>query len=82
MNKDVSHISEEVMDALRHYDWPGNIRELQNVVERAVILSPGPNLEIQFGELKRMVAGDTPTATRTLDDSAITSSKCYAKAAG
>jgi formate hydrogenlyase transcriptional activator len=68
MNKDVSHISEEVMDALRHYDWPGNIRELQNVVERAVVKSSGPNLEIQFGELKRMVAGHTPGPTRTLDE--------------
>jgi formate hydrogenlyase transcriptional activator len=68
MNKEVSHISEEVMEALRHYDWPGNIRELQNVIERAVILSSGPNLEIQFGELKRMVTGATPTPIRTLDE--------------
>ena len=45
---------------LEGYVWPGNIRELQNVIERAVILSSGPNLEIQFGELKRMVAGATP----------------------
>ena len=68
MNKEVSHISEEVMEALRHYDWPGNIRELQNVVERAVIISSGPNLEIPSGELKRMVADGTPTPTRTLDE--------------
>jgi formate hydrogenlyase transcriptional activator len=53
---------------LRHHDWPGNIRELQNVIERAVILSAGPNLEISFGELKRMVAGGTPTPIRTLDE--------------
>jgi formate hydrogenlyase transcriptional activator len=67
MNKEISHISGEVMAALRHHDWPGNIRELQNVVERAVIISSGPNLEIPLGGLKRMVAGDTPTLTRTLD---------------
>jgi formate hydrogenlyase transcriptional activator len=67
MNKEVGHISEEVMEALRHYDWPGNIRELQNVVERAVILSSGPHLEIPIGELKRMVADGMPTPTRTLD---------------
>ncbi len=68
MNKEVSHVSGEVMQALRHYDWPGNIRELQNVVERAVIISSGPNLEIPFGELKRMIAGGTPTPIRTLDE--------------
>jgi len=66
MNKEVGNISEEAMEALRHYDWPGNIRELQNVVERAVIISAGPNLEIPSGELKRTVAGDTPT--RALDE--------------
>jgi formate hydrogenlyase transcriptional activator len=68
MNKEVRHISGEVMEALRHYDWPGNIRELQNVVERAVIISSGPNLEIPSGELKRTVAGDTATLRRTLDE--------------
>src|SRR5207244_892659 len=36
----------EVMDALVHYPWQGNIRELQNIVERAVILSPGPSLQV------------------------------------
>jgi formate hydrogenlyase transcriptional activator len=68
MNKEVSHVSGEVMQALRHYDWPGNIRELQNVVERAVIISSGPNLEIPSGVLERIVAGDTPMLTRTLDE--------------
>ena len=68
MNKEVRHISEDVMEALRHYDWPGNIRELQNVIERAAIVSSGPNLEIRAGELKRMVAGATTALTRTLDE--------------
>ncbi|HTB13150.1 MAG TPA: sigma 54-interacting transcriptional regulator [Bryobacteraceae bacterium] len=68
MNKGVSYISENVMKALRCHDWPGNIRELQNVVERAVIISTGPNLEIPLGELKRTVAGDPLTWTRTLDE--------------
>ena len=67
MNKGVSYISGDVMEALRRHDWPGNIRELQNVVQRAVIISSGPNLEIPLGELKRMVAGATLTGTRTLD---------------
>src|SRR5258708_7660349 len=68
MNKEVSYISGNVMEALRLHDWPGNIRELQNVVERAVIISSGPNLEIPLGELKRMAAGDTLTRTRIRDE--------------
>jgi len=34
------------MDALTSYDWPGNVRELKNIVERAMILLPGPRLEL------------------------------------
>jgi formate hydrogenlyase transcriptional activator len=40
------------MRALVRYDWPGNIRELQNVIERAVILSPGPALRVSLGDLQ------------------------------
>ena len=40
--KDVPALAPEVMDALLAYDWPGNIRELENMLERAVILSSGP----------------------------------------
>jgi len=38
---------EESMSALLHYHWPGNIRELRNVIERAMILSQGPKLYVQ-----------------------------------
>jgi len=41
-----------VMDALRQYHWPGNIRELENVLERAVINSSGPKLRL-VDELKK-----------------------------
>jgi formate hydrogenlyase transcriptional activator len=44
MDTEVTHIADEVMSVLQLHDWPGNIRELQNVLERAVILSSGPNL--------------------------------------
>jgi formate hydrogenlyase transcriptional activator len=44
LGKRITQVSEEVMRRLASYPWPGNIRELQNVVERAVILSPGPSL--------------------------------------
>jgi formate hydrogenlyase transcriptional activator len=66
MNKEISHISEGTMAILRQQDWPGNIRELQNIIERSVIMSSGPNLEIPFGELKRMVHAYTLAPARTL----------------
>jgi formate hydrogenlyase transcriptional activator len=40
------------MEALVRYHWPGNIRELQNVIERAVIISKGPVLNVALGELQ------------------------------
>ena len=39
MGRQIEHIPAETMSALSSYDWPGNIRELQNLIERAVILS-------------------------------------------
>jgi PAS domain S-box-containing protein len=44
--KRVENISADTLEALGAYPWPGNIRELENVIERAVILSDGPELEI------------------------------------
>ena len=40
------------MDALVNYAWPGNIRELENLIERAVLLSPGKELRVPLSELK------------------------------
>ena len=40
------------MDALSRYHWPGNIRELQNVIERAMITSAGPALNVDMAHLK------------------------------
>ncbi len=50
MNKSVQRISRESMTRLVEHDWPGNIRELQNVLERSVILAQGPEVEIVIGE--------------------------------
>ena len=44
MNKTVAELSPKTMDALTHYSWPGNIRELQNVIERSVVLYQKGNL--------------------------------------
>ncbi len=52
MSKQIETISSETMTALVRYPWPGNIRELQNVIERAVILSKGPLLKVPLNDLK------------------------------
>ena len=48
MGKKITHVPPAVMDALSAYNWPGNIRELENLIERAMILSPGN--ELSYGE--------------------------------
>mgnify|MGYP001590766041 FL=1 len=45
LGKKIDRIPERMITALQHYHWPGNIRELEHVIERAVILSEGPELE-------------------------------------
>lgn len=45
--KVIDTIPDHVMNALEHHDWPGNIRELQNVIERGVIMTSGPILSSQ-----------------------------------
>jgi formate hydrogenlyase transcriptional activator len=52
MKKAMETIPSTAMDALCRYHWPGNIRELQNVIERAVIVSSGPVLRIDVSDLK------------------------------
>ena len=52
MNKTIDTISSATMDALSRYRWPGNIRELQNVIERAVITSTGSVLKVDVADLK------------------------------
>jgi DNA-binding NtrC family response regulator len=53
MNKSIEGISIETMDALSRYTWPGNIRELQNVIERAVVLYVRGNLSVKKSWLPR-----------------------------
>jgi formate hydrogenlyase transcriptional activator len=52
ISKEIDSISSETMSALVRYPWPGNIRELQNVIERAVILTKGRELKISLADLK------------------------------
>jgi len=70
MNKPIDTIPSDAMHALTRYDWPGNIRELQNFIERAVILSKGTVLQPPIAELK-VPPGPPASIARTnssLDD--------------
>jgi len=52
MKKSIETISTETMNALMRYPWPGNIRELQNVIERALILSKSHDLKVPLSDLQ------------------------------
>jgi len=65
LGKPVDVIPDEVMEVLKAHDWPGDIRELQNFIERAVVLSPGPMLRPTLTELKQMIRQPTAAAART-----------------
>ncbi len=64
-NKTVEYIPSDVMEALVNYPWPGNIRELENLVERAVLLSPGKELRVPLAELRDPSHPAFPTSTPT-----------------
>ena len=69
MNKSIASIPEETMAALTGYPWPGNIRELENIIERAVIVSRGSVLEVSHRDLcSRIAPGNFADGYQTLDD--------------
>ena len=69
MNKEIHTIPDHVMEALMRYSWPGNIRELQNFIERAVILSPAGVLCAPLADLKHPAEMPAlPSEARTLKD--------------
>jgi formate hydrogenlyase transcriptional activator len=67
LNKPIDLIPDEVIALLQAHDWPGNIRELQNFIERAVLFSPGSVLRLPLG-LKQTVKQPSESASRTLAD--------------
>ncbi len=66
-NKHVSMVSPDVMNVFRNYSWPGNLRELENVIERAVVLVKGDVISIRSipEEIKR-AAKQQSASTETL----------------
>jgi transcriptional regulator with GAF, ATPase, and Fis domain len=67
MGKQIDHIPPATISALSSYQWPGNIRELQNFIERSVILSDGTVLSPPLAELKRSPVAE-PLGAVTLKD--------------
>jgi formate hydrogenlyase transcriptional activator len=66
MNKGIETIPAEIMKVLTRWEWPGNIRELENFIERAVILSSGNILRAPLAELQ-IPASTAPSADVTLE---------------
>lgn len=74
MGREIEHIPQETMSALSSYEWPGNIRELQNLIERAVILSnngvlPNPLATAETEQRPAISPGTTTPGVTTLRDS-------------
>jgi formate hydrogenlyase transcriptional activator len=67
LRKPIATIPSDTMQGLIRYPWPGNIRELQNIIERAMILSPGPVLQVPLADLKPLAAAASPMNHDTLE---------------
>jgi transcriptional regulator with GAF, ATPase, and Fis domain len=67
LNKPIDLIPDEVMAVLKAHDWPGNIRELQNFIERAVLFSPGSVLRVPL-DLRQTAKQSAEGDPRTLAD--------------
>jgi len=66
MNRNIESIPSAAIEALTQYPWPGNIRELQNLIERSVILTQGSVLRVAMPETSavRLGSGTAPAADR------------------
>jgi transcriptional regulator with GAF, ATPase, and Fis domain len=68
MSKSIDQVPDRVMDILKAHHWPGNIRELQNFIERSVIVTPGRVLSPRIAELNLLMQGAVPAPSQTLSD--------------
>lgn len=66
LGKQIASIQKETMKALQDYPWPGNVRELESVIERAVILCPGPTL--QLADKLETLCSPLSSTVRTLEE--------------
>jgi formate hydrogenlyase transcriptional activator len=72
MDRRIDRIPTQALEALTNYDWPGNIRELQNVIERSVILSKGPDIHLAMPEA---IEKSSPAAARGRPGSDVSDAK-------
>ncbi|HUB81636.1 MAG TPA: sigma 54-interacting transcriptional regulator [Bryobacteraceae bacterium] len=77
LNKSIESVPEEVMEVLKAHDWPGNIRELQNVIERGVVLSDG---EVLSRQITAFLPKGAPVQERVVSISELSSAKTLADA--
>ena len=68
LHKRIDVIPEEAVEAMMHWRWPGNIRELENFIERSVILSEGNRLSPPLGELREEISRQPSESGGTLRD--------------
>jgi formate hydrogenlyase transcriptional activator len=68
MGKSIDQVPDGVMEIIRSHHWPGNIRELQNFIERSVIMTSGCVLSPRITELKLLTQATVPAPTQTLSD--------------
>jgi transcriptional regulator with GAF, ATPase, and Fis domain len=66
LRKQITSIQQETMKVLQDYPWPGNVRELESIIERAVILCPGPVL--QLADKLEISSPPLSSAVRTLEE--------------
>jgi formate hydrogenlyase transcriptional activator len=66
VGKQITSIQKETLKALQDYPWPGNVRELESIIERAVILCPGPVL--QLADKLEISSPPLSSAVRTLEE--------------
>ena len=66
VNKKIEMVPTKTMNALVNYSWPGNIRELQNVIERAVLISNGPVLKVPLSDLR--TRGSKPSIQQSAEE--------------
>jgi len=78
VNKKIETVSTETMNALVRYSWPGNIRELQNVIERAVLVSNGPVLKVPLTDLKSRAQTHASTRIGSAPGTAASKRRCTA----
>jgi formate hydrogenlyase transcriptional activator len=68
MGKSIDQVPDGVMEILTSYYWPGNIRELQNFIERSVIITQGRVLSPRISELKHLMQATVSAPSQTLSD--------------